>query len=119
MPVSRRGFFGLIGGGESTSGLAAMLAARGHEEESAWLHAAEQAQGATGQTTGGRQGGAGRAGGAGGQGGGRGGRAGGAAGEAAPEITVRISSNENPLGPGKVALDAIVAKFPEAGRYPF
>ena len=32
---------------------------------------------------------------------------------------IRISSNENPLGPGKAALDAIVGKFPEAGRYPF
>jgi histidinol-phosphate aminotransferase len=32
---------------------------------------------------------------------------------------IRISSNENPLGPGKAALDAIVRKFPEAGRYPF
>src|SRR2546430_10220434 len=32
---------------------------------------------------------------------------------------IRISSNENPLGPGKVALDAILAQFPEAGRYPF
>src|SRR5438093_1342148 len=32
---------------------------------------------------------------------------------------IRISSNENPLGPGKVALDAILAQIPEAGRYPF
>jgi histidinol-phosphate aminotransferase len=32
---------------------------------------------------------------------------------------IRISSNENPLGPGKAALDAITRKFPEAGRYPF
>jgi histidinol-phosphate aminotransferase len=32
---------------------------------------------------------------------------------------VRISSNENPLGPGQHALDAITGKFPEAGRYPF
>jgi len=32
---------------------------------------------------------------------------------------IRISSNENPLGPGRVALDAILAQFPEAGRYPF
>ncbi len=32
---------------------------------------------------------------------------------------IRISSNENPLGPGKTVLDAIVGKFPEAGRYPF
>src|SRR6516164_3272122 len=32
---------------------------------------------------------------------------------------IRISSNENPLGPGRVALDAILGKFPEANRYPF
>ena len=32
---------------------------------------------------------------------------------------IRINSNENPLGPGQAALDAIVGKFPEAGRYPF
>lgn len=32
---------------------------------------------------------------------------------------IRISSNENPLGPGQRVLDAIVGKFPEAGRYPF
>jgi histidinol-phosphate aminotransferase len=32
---------------------------------------------------------------------------------------VRISSNENPLGPGQHALDAITGQFPQAGRYPF
>jgi histidinol-phosphate aminotransferase len=32
---------------------------------------------------------------------------------------IRLSSNENPLGPGKAALDAMVGTFPEAGRYPF
>ena len=32
---------------------------------------------------------------------------------------IRISSNENPLGPGPLALEAILKKFPEAGRYPF
>lgn len=32
---------------------------------------------------------------------------------------IRISSNENPLGPGGPALAAILGKFPEAGRYPF
>ena len=32
---------------------------------------------------------------------------------------IKISSNENPLGPGKAVLDAILMKFPEAGRYPF
>lgn len=32
---------------------------------------------------------------------------------------IKISSNENPLGPGRAVLDAIVRQFPEAGRYPF
>jgi histidinol-phosphate aminotransferase len=32
---------------------------------------------------------------------------------------IKISSNENPVGPGKVVLDAIMAQFGEAGRYPF
>ena len=32
---------------------------------------------------------------------------------------IRISSNENPLGPGRAVLDAIAGKFPEGGRYPF
>jgi len=32
---------------------------------------------------------------------------------------IRISSNENPLGPGPRAIEAIVGKFPEANRYPF
>jgi histidinol-phosphate aminotransferase len=32
---------------------------------------------------------------------------------------IRISSNENPVGPGKAVLDAMLGKFPEAGRYPF
>jgi histidinol-phosphate aminotransferase len=32
---------------------------------------------------------------------------------------IRISSNENPLGPGGAVLDVILRKFPEAGRYPF
>jgi histidinol-phosphate aminotransferase len=32
---------------------------------------------------------------------------------------IRINSNENPLGPGQAALDAIAGRFPEAGRYPF
>jgi histidinol-phosphate aminotransferase len=32
---------------------------------------------------------------------------------------IRLSSNENPLGPGRKVLEAISGKFPEAGRYPF
>jgi histidinol-phosphate aminotransferase len=98
MSVSRRGFFDLIAGGRSD--ISAFLAARGNEE----LLAAEWAQG--------------RAGGQGGAqapAGGRGGR------PPLPEgvTEIKISSNENPLGPGQAVLDAIVGKFPEAGRYPF
>lgn len=37
-----------------------------------------------------------------------------------PGVTeIRISSNENPLGPGRKVLETITGKFPEAGRYPF
>jgi histidinol-phosphate aminotransferase len=36
-----------------------------------------------------------------------------------PPGAIRISSNENPLGPGKAAIEAILGKFPEANRYPF
>jgi histidinol-phosphate aminotransferase len=37
-----------------------------------------------------------------------------------PDIReIRISSNENPLGPGPAVIRAIVGQFPEAGRYPF
>jgi histidinol-phosphate aminotransferase len=32
---------------------------------------------------------------------------------------IKISSNENPLGPGRAAIEAITGKFAEAGRYPF
>lgn len=32
---------------------------------------------------------------------------------------IKISSNENPLGPGPAVIDAIAGKFPEGGRYPF
>lgn len=32
---------------------------------------------------------------------------------------IRLDSNENPLGPGKVAIDALVGEFHQAGRYPF
>jgi histidinol-phosphate aminotransferase len=32
---------------------------------------------------------------------------------------IKINSNENPLGPGRAALDAVVRQFPDAGRYPF
>ncbi|MBI1874849.1 MAG: aminotransferase class I/II-fold pyridoxal phosphate-dependent enzyme [Acidobacteria bacterium] len=32
---------------------------------------------------------------------------------------IRISSNENPLGPGKTAVDALLGNFGQYGRYPF
>ena len=32
---------------------------------------------------------------------------------------IRISSNENPLGPGKVVVEALVGEFGQTGRYPF
>lgn len=36
-----------------------------------------------------------------------------------PGVTeIRLSSNENPLGPGQAVLGAILGRFPEAGRYP-
>ena len=38
---------------------------------------------------------------------------------AASSNVIRIASNENPLGPGQHVVNAIVSKFPEAGRYPF
>jgi histidinol-phosphate aminotransferase len=88
--------------------IAQVIASRGHEELMAL-----QATGAAGQTGGGQ--GQGRGGGR-----GRGGGGGAPAPQLPPGVEViRISSNENPLGPGKAVLDAIVGKFPEAGRYPF
>jgi histidinol-phosphate aminotransferase len=106
MSLSRRGFLGIVGGkADGFSGEA--LAARGLE---AWF--AEQQAAAAGQQTGRGGRGGGRAGGA---GQGRGNRP-----APPPGITeIKISSNENPLGPGRHVLDAIVGKFNEAGRYPF
>jgi histidinol-phosphate aminotransferase len=89
MSVSRRGFLQGLGVGRSNSA-AEFMAARGHEE-----YVAEALQ----------QGRQGRA-------------------MQRPTLppgveAIRISSNENPLGPGKAAIDAILGKFPEANRYPF
>src|SRR5262245_1042650 len=111
MPVSRRGFLKIVGADERST-MRALLAARGHEDYQAQ---AQQAQ------TQGRGGGAGRAGGQGGRGGGQGQGGGRAARPGPPEGVeeIKISSNENPLGPGKTVLDAIMNEFPEAGRYPF
>jgi histidinol-phosphate aminotransferase len=85
MPLSRRGFLGIVGAARGTPASGALLAARGLE---AYLAEA----------------GAGRD-----------------VGAFAPpdDEEIRLSSNENPLGPGQVALDAIVGMFPEAGRYPY
>ncbi len=116
MSVTRRGFFSIVGANKDEPGLAAMIAARGHEE----LQAAEQAQGGAAQT--GRAAGAGQAGRGGGQGGRGGAQGPGRGGRPAPPPgidEIKISSNENPLGPGKHVLDAIVGKFPEVSRYPF
>jgi histidinol-phosphate aminotransferase len=89
MSVSRRGFLQGRGVGRNHSA-GEFMAARGHEE-----YVAEALQQ-------GRQGGR----------------------MSRPSLPpgvegIRISSNENPLGPGKAAIDAILGKFPEANRYPF
>ena len=90
MSVSRRGFLQGLRVGQHAHA-AAFMAARGHEE---LMAEAQQA---------GRQGGA------------RSMRP-----NLPPGVEgIRISSNENPLGPGKAAIDAILGKFPEANRYPF
>ncbi len=111
MAVSRRGFFDIFGAAtQPLSGAA--LSARGLEAHFAEALTQDQAQGARGAGAG--AGGQGRGGGA--------GRQGGAAARPAPPPgieEIKINSNENPLGPGKSAIDAIVAKFNEAGRYPF
>jgi histidinol-phosphate aminotransferase len=88
---SRRDFFDVLSGGRAGSDAAEWLAARGHEEYQAQAAQAGQAPEAR---------------------------------RTRPQLppgvkAIRISSNENPLGPGKAAIDAIVRKFPEAGRYPF
>jgi histidinol-phosphate aminotransferase len=89
MALSRRGFFGIVGAARAPIS-GAVLAARGLE---AYQAEAERAQGQGGRTP-------------------------------RPPLPpgveeIRISSNENPLGPGKAALDAILGKFLQAGRYPF
>jgi histidinol-phosphate aminotransferase len=86
MPVSRRGFLGIVGSGREVSFSGALIAARGLEA----YHAEQQTPGARSRPV------------------------------LPPGVEeIRISSNENPLGPGKAALDAILGKFPEANRYPF
>ena len=93
MRQSRRSFFDVLAGGRSDAShdTGLWIAARGHEDYQAQAAQASQP---------------------------------GAAAPRRPELppgvkAIRISSNENPLGPGKAVLDAIMHKFPEAGRYPF
>src|SRR5262245_32091963 len=88
MSVSRRGFLQGLKAGRPTHA-AEFMAARGHEEEVAFMQQGRQGRG--GQRP-----------------------------ALPPGVeAIRISSNENPLGPGKAAIDAILGKFPEANRYPF
>lgn len=93
MSVTRRGLLTMFGtAGAGPWGGAAdglALAARGLEAE-----AAESWQ------AGGRRGGAPAAG-------------------ADQRPSIKLSSNENPMGPGQAVLDAIVGQFGQAGRYPF
>src|SRR6266850_4801045 len=90
MSVSRRGFLQGLGVGRSTHA-AAFMAARGHEELMAEAMLQQGRQGGRGMRP-----------------------------NLPPGVeAIRISSNENPLGPGKAAIDAILGKFPEANRYPF
>lgn len=84
MPVSRRGFLGLVRTEERIDGR--WLAARGREAD----FGESQAQTPSKRPV------------------------------VPPGVEeIRISSNENPLGPGRAALDAMFGKFAEAGRYPF
>lgn len=42
-----------------------------------------------------------------------------ARGQAASAAAIKLSSNENPVGPGRAVLDAIAGQFGQAMRYPF
>ena len=98
MAISRRGFFDAFGAatrGPALSGAA--LSARGLEDHfaAAWSQTPAMPGARQGQGRGQRP-------------------------ALPPGVEeIKINSNENPLGPGKVALDAILGKFPEASRYPF
>src|SRR5450759_3534637 len=90
MSVSRRGFLQGLGLGRTTH-VSALMAGRGHEEYVAELMQQSGRQGGRGMRP-----------------------------QLPPGVeAIRISSNENPLGPGKAAIDTILGKFPEANRYPF
>ena len=112
MPVSRRDFLRIVNANER-SAMGALLSARGLE---AFEAQDNRAQSSTGRPPGRRRTRRRRSGWP---------RRRAGAGQAErpappPGIDeIRISSNENPLGPGKTVLDAILGEFPEAGRYPF
>jgi histidinol-phosphate aminotransferase len=89
MSLSRRGFFRSVSPLASESPSGTLIAFRGHEALVGEGHTEYQQRAAT------------------------------AAAAAGNGNDIRLMSNENPLGPGKVALDALVGKFPEAMRYPF
>lgn len=96
MSVTRRELFsrlrsGGVAEGVPLNGLA--LAARGHEEDSALSFWSGQ--------TGGR------------------GRGAGVASQATAAPSIKLSSNENPMGPGRAVLDAITGRFGQTMRYPF
>jgi histidinol-phosphate aminotransferase len=97
MAISRRGFFDALGAAGRPAVSGAFLSARGLEAHFATAWTQDPVPAGPG-----RQGGRGQR-------------------PALPPGVeeIRINSNENPLGPGKVALDAILGKFPEASRYPF
>ena len=97
MSVSRRGFVrSLTGYPRTPSAMALMIGSRGHEDWSAELTAFDAQQ--SGATQAGRRG--------------RGNR------PEAPPNSIRLSSNENPLGPSQAALAAAEKAFQFAGRYP-
>jgi histidinol-phosphate aminotransferase len=101
MGISRRGFVrSLTGGAPRPVAAPAWISARGREALVGEFGTADD-QAADAQAARGR-----------GRGRGRG------QGTPRPEITVRLTSNENPFGPSQVALDAINAAFMYAGRYP-
>ena len=98
MSVSRRGFVRTLTGYPRTpSAMALMIGARGREDWAAAELTEFDAQ-QSGATQAGRRG--------------RGNR------PEAPPNSIRLSSNENPLGPSQAALAAAEKAFHFAGRYP-
>jgi histidinol-phosphate aminotransferase len=95
MAISRRGFFDVIGAGGRPADSGAFLSARGLEAHLATGFTQDPATGTRPQGRGQRP-------------------------ALPPGVEeIKINSNENPLGPGKTVLDALVAHFGETNRYPF